>query len=236
MIFQAGDSEEGRTLGGEIAEGIFTIARSFEVNQAFYTDMKRRVAAAGRDPNNVLIMPGLAVRIADTDEEAWAAEEQAYEQKDFSKTLAQFGRPFGWHDFSQYDLDAPFPDVAAYGETSFRTQAEHIVEVARERGLTLRETVLHFDRMYRTPFAGSARTVARELERWLDGRAADGFILMVTVPSELRRFTDEVLPLLRARGLFRTEYESDTLRGNLGLPVPPNIHTAAREAEAVVVS
>jgi alkanesulfonate monooxygenase SsuD/methylene tetrahydromethanopterin reductase-like flavin-dependent oxidoreductase (luciferase family) len=145
------------------------------------------------------------------------------------------GNYSGWHDFTQYDLDAPFPDVAAYGETSFRTQAEHIVEVARERGLTLRETVLYFDRMYRTPFAGSAETVANELERWFEGRAADGFILMVTVPSDLARFVDGVLPLLRERGIFRSEYESDTLRGNLGLPVPPNRHTAAREAESEAV-
>jgi FMN-dependent oxidoreductase (nitrilotriacetate monooxygenase family) len=236
VIFQAGDSEDGRTLGGEIAEGIFTIARSFEDNQAFYRDMKQRVAAAGRDPNAVLVMPGIGVRIADSDEQAWEAEEQSYQEKDFSKTLAQFGRPFGWHDFSQYDLDAPFPDVAAFGERSFRTQAENIARVARERNLTLRETVLHFDRMYRTPFAGSARTVAREIERWFDGRAADGFILTVTVPSEFQRFADEVLPLLRERGLFRSEYEGDTLRGNLGIPVPPNVHTLAREASAQPVA
>ncbi|MDX6401033.1 MAG: hypothetical protein QOF27_1639, partial [Gaiellaceae bacterium] len=174
--------------------------------------------------------------IADTDEEAWAAEERTFEEKDFSKTLAEFGRPFGWHDFSRYDLDAPFPDVAALGEKSFRTQAEHIAQVAGERNLTLRETVLHFDRMYRTPFAGSARTVAREIERWFDGRAADGFILMVTVPSEFARFADEVLPLLRARGVFRSEYESHTLRGNLGLAVPANRNTVAREANAQPVA
>ena len=236
VIFQAGDSEEGRTLGGEIAEGIFTIARSFEQNQAFYADMKRRVAEAGRDPNNVLIMPGLAVRIADTDEEAWAAEEQVAQEKDFAKSLAELGRPFGWHDFSQYDPDAPFPDVARFGATSFRTQSEHIAQIAQERGLTLRETVHYVERMFRSPFSGSARTVARELERWFDGRAADGFILMTTVPSDFQRFADEVLPLLRERGLFRWDYESDTLRGNLGLPVPANRHTVAREASAQPVA
>jgi FMN-dependent oxidoreductase (nitrilotriacetate monooxygenase family) len=236
VIFQAGDSEEGRTLGASIGEGIFTIARSFEQGQAFYREIKERAAAAGRDPNDVLVLPGLGVRLADTDEEAWAAEEHAFESKDFAKTLAEFGRPFGWHDFSQYDLDGPFPDVAAFGAKSFRTQAEHIAQVAGERRLTLRETVLHFDRMYRTPFAGSARTVAREIERWFDGRAADGFILHVTVPSEFARFANEVLPLLRERGLFRSEYESDTLRGNLGLPVPPNLHSAARERDAQPVA
>jgi FMN-dependent oxidoreductase (nitrilotriacetate monooxygenase family) len=237
VIFQAGNSEEGRDLGAAIGEGIFTIASSFEDGQAFYADMKARAAAAGRDPDQVLIFPGLAPRIADTDEDAWAEVDAIFAAKDFSKTLAEFGRPFGWHDFSQYDLDAPFPaGVEALGATSFRTQAEHIAGVAAERGLTLRETVLHFERAYRTPFAGSARTVAAELERWLEGRAADGFILMVTVPSELQRFTDEVLPLLRDRGIFRTEYEAQTLRGNLGLAIPENIHTAAREAAAEPVA
>jgi FMN-dependent oxidoreductase (nitrilotriacetate monooxygenase family) len=237
VIFQAGNSEEGRDLGAAIGEGIFTIASSFEDGQAFYADVKARAAAAGRDPDQVLILPGLAPRIADTDEEAWAQEEAIYAAKDFSKTLAEFGRPFGWHDFSQYDLDAPFPPgVAALGATSFRTQAEHIARVAGERGLTLRETVLHFERAYRTPFVGSARTVAAELERWFEGRAADGFILMVTVPSDLARFVDEVLPLLRDRGIFRTEYEAQTLRGNLGLAIPENLHTQAREASAQAVA
>ena len=190
--------------------------------------MKERAAAKGRNPDEMLILPGLSVRIADTDEEAWAIEEETARAKDFAKTLAEFGRPFGWHDFSQYDLDEPFPDVAAYGEKSFRTQAEHIARIAREKSLTLRETVLHFDRMYRTPFAGSARTVADEIERWFTGEAADGFILTVTVPSEFARFADEVLPILRERGLFRSEYGSETLRGNLDLPIPPNVHTVAR--------
>jgi FMN-dependent oxidoreductase (nitrilotriacetate monooxygenase family) len=228
VIFQAGDSEDGRTLGAAVGEGIFTFAASFEAGQAFYREMKERAAAAGRDPDEVLIMPGLQLRIADTDEEAWDLEERTLQAKDFTKTLAEFGRPFGWHDFSQYDLDAPFPDVAEYGATSFRTQAEHISKVARERGLTLRETVLYVERMHRSPFAGSATTVAREIERWFVGRAADGFILMITVPSMLARFTDEVLPILRERGLFRTEYEAKTLRGNLGLPIPVNVHTLAR--------
>jgi hypothetical protein len=86
--------------------------------------------------------------------------------------------------------------------------------------------------MYRTPFAGSPATVAREIERWFTGHAADGFILMVNLPSELARFSRDVLPILRERGLFRREYEASTLRGNLGLPIPENVHTAARAAAA----
>jgi hypothetical protein len=119
-----------------------------------------------------------------------------------------------------------------YGQNSFRTQAEKIARVAADENLSLRETVLHFERRMLTPFVGSATTVADEIERWFVGAAADGFILHLTVPSEFERFASDVLPLLRERGLFRTEYESDTLRGNLGLRIPENRYTAARTAAA----
>ena len=31
--------------------------------------------------------------------------------QDFDRALGELGRPFAWHDFRQYDLDAPFPEV-----------------------------------------------------------------------------------------------------------------------------
>jgi hypothetical protein len=56
---------------------------------------------------------------------------------------------------------------------------------------------------------------------WLRDGAADGFNLMPPVlPWMLEVFVAEVVPLLRRRGLFRSEYEADTLRGHYGLPRP----------------
>ncbi len=69
---------------------------------------------------------------------------------------------------------------------------------------------------------GSPETVAAEIERWFLGRACDGFNLRITRPRDFALFRERVVPILQARGVFRTEYESDTLRGNLGLPVPGN--------------
>ncbi|MBA2932122.1 hypothetical protein G9Q86_26630 [Pseudomonas sp. CCUG 57209] len=60
----------------------------------------------------------------------------------------------------------------------------------------------------------------------------DGFNIHVGAPDDFARFTDQVLPLLRERGLFRSEYSHSTLRGHLGLPVPVNRHTAARSEAA----
>ena len=80
-----------------------------------------------------------------------------------------------------------------------------------------------------TPFAGAPATVADEMQRWFEGRALDGFNIHIGHPAQFRRFLDEVVPILRERGLVRAEYESSTLRGNLGLPVPENRYTRARQ-------
>ena len=134
-----------------------------------------------------------------------------------------------WHDFSQYDLDAPFPDVSAAGERSFRTQADGITRLARENGFTLRQVVQHQLSAARSPFVGSPLTVANEIERWFVAGGFDGINISVTVPSEFARFTEQVLPILRERGVVRSEYESTTLRGNLGLPIPENRYTAVSQ-------
>ena len=174
-------------------------------------------------------MPGVRVFVGDTDKQAREIEHdlQAADQ-DFDRALGELGRPFAWHDFRQYDLDAPFPDVLHVAERGFRTQAEKIVQLARAQGYTLRETVQAISGPKPTPFAGSPQTVADEMQRWFEGRALDGYNIHIGHPSQFRRFTDEVVPILRERGLVRAEYESGTLRGHLGLPVPENRYTAAR--------
>lgn len=231
VIFQAGDSEEGRDLGATVADAIFTHARSLELAQAFRSEMRRRAAEKGRDPDGLLVIPGISTVIADTDQEALQQQEAALGAKSFQRALAELGRPFGWHDFSQYDLDAPFPDVAAAGERSFRTQAQAITRHARDHGLTLRQVVQHHLQAGRSPFVGSPITVANEIQRWFEHGGIDGINLTVTTPSEFAGFTDRVLPILRERGVVRAEYEATTLRGNLGLEVPPNRYTLARGRE-----
>ena len=230
VIFQAGDSNQGRDLGASIAEGIYTNADSFEEAQEFYRDVKSRAAALGRNPDHISILPGLIPVIADTDEEAQARDEASRGKLSLAKALVQLGRPFNYHDFSQYDPDAPFPDVSHVTLNSYKGHAERILRIVKAEKLTLREAALRFAAR-RSPFVGTAETVAREIERWFLGGAADGFNYRVSNPTDFALFTDRVVPLLQARGLFRTKYESDTLRGNLGLPIPENRHTAARRAK-----
>jgi FMN-dependent oxidoreductase (nitrilotriacetate monooxygenase family) len=236
VIFQAGDSEQGRDLGATIGEGIFTHSPNIEAGQAFYNDLKARAVAKGRDPDHIIVMPGASAFIGDTDKEAREiARDLQLSDQDFEKSLAELGRPFAWHDFRQYDLDAPFPQAAlVHAERGFRTGAEQIAKLARDNGWTLRQTVEFISSPKPTPFAGSPETVATEIQRWFDARALDGLNIHVGHPAQWHRFRTEVVPILQERGVFRTDYESTTLRGNLGIPIPENRYTAAREAQSLV--
>jgi FMN-dependent oxidoreductase (nitrilotriacetate monooxygenase family) len=227
VIFQAGDSNTGRDFGAAIAEGIYTNAETFEEGVAYYQDVKQRAVALGRDPNHISIMPGLIPIIAETDEAAQAIEEQQRGKLDLKKALIELGRPFNYHDFSQYPLDGPFPDVRHVTLNSYKGHAERILRIVQEEKLSLRQAALRFAAR-RSPFVGSPDTVAREIERWFVGGAADGFNFRVSNPADFAIFVERVVPLLRERGLVRHEYEHSTLRGHLGLPIPENRHTSAR--------
>ncbi|WP_311268139.1 LLM class flavin-dependent oxidoreductase [Sphingobium sp. WCS2017Hpa-17] len=233
VIFQAGDSSEGRNLGAAIAEGTFAASQDFEAGRAYYADLKARAAALGRNPDLIKVLPGLVPTIAETDEEAQAIAAAAQGALDIGKLLTQVGRAFNYHDFSVYDLDAPFPDLSGVTLNSYKGQAERFIRVAAEEKLTLRQAAYRFGQ-WKSDFVGSPETIAAEIERWFVGRAADGFILRVTRPGDFALFRERVVPILQERGLFRTDYEGDTLRSHLGLPVPENRHSeAARQTQAI---
>ncbi len=231
VIFQAGDSSSGRDLGAAIAEGIYTNAETIEDAQAYYADVKARAAALGRDPSHIAIMPGLIPVIAASEAQAREIKAAQAEALDLGKALAQLGRPFNYHDFTRYELDAPFPDLTGVTLNSYKGHAERIIRVARTEALTLRQAALRFAARP-SPFVGTPETIAAELERWFREGAADGFNFRVTNPTDYATFLDEVVPILRRRGLVRTEYEGRTLRDHLGLPVPENRHSAARRRSA----
>jgi FMN-dependent oxidoreductase (nitrilotriacetate monooxygenase family) len=229
VIFQAGDSPEGRDLGAEVGEAIFAMHRTLEESVAFRDEMRARAADKGRDPDTILMFPALNPIIAATDDEARAREDAILGAKSFERALAELGRPFGWHDFTQYELDAPFPELPdEVGQNAFRTQSEGIKRLARENDLTLRQVVQQQIDAERSPFVGSPETVAREIERWFEAGAFDGVNFFATMPADFTLFLNEVVPILRERDVVRNEYDSTTLRGNLGLPIPVNRYAASR--------
>ena len=232
VIFQAGVSEEGRDLAAQVAEGIYAPGGSLEQARDYYADIKRRTASYGRDPDHIKIFAHGSPIVAATDEAAKRREREIFEEDDdFDRNLALLGRSFGAYDFSRHDLDAPFPDVAHLAEKGGRTGAARIIERAAAEKLTLRQVADSLGEFRRSPFVGAPQTVADTIEEWFDAGTFDGINLAFRTDEEIAAFVDGVVPILQKRGLFRTEYEADTLRGNLGLPVPANRHT--REPQLV---
>ena len=141
-------------------------------------------------------------------------------QEDLARLMtAEQGKPLG-EARGEVAFGVSFLDW--FAEEAKRAYGDVIPPVmASKRYLTLRQAAYRFG-VWRSDFVGSPKTVADEIERWFVGRAADGFNLRVTRPADFALFREKVVPILQDRGLFRTEYSHDTLRGHLGLPVPEN--------------
>lgn len=137
------------------------------------------------------------------------------------KALEYLGRYFEHHDFSQYPLDEPFPEIGDLGENSFRSTTDTIKRNARARGLTLRQAALE-EATPRPSFLGTAQQVADGLAQWFLAGAADEFIVRGGTPTAFDDFVEQVIPLLQQRGIYRSEYAGATLRENLGLTTPEN--------------
>jgi len=233
VIFQSGVSEDGRNLAAHVAEGIYAPGGSLAEAQAYHADIKRRAAALGRDPDHVVILIGASPVVAGTDERARARDREIYEEdNDFDRKLAFLGRSFGAYDFTQHDLDEPFPDLTHLTERGRRGGAD-LVHRAREQGLTIRQVAEAASEYRPGQFVGAPETVADALQHWFETNATDGFNLRFRTIEALENFAGTVVPVLQKRGAFRAEYESDTLRGHLGLPFPINRYTAERELTRV---
>ncbi|MGA5003032.1 NtaA/DmoA family FMN-dependent monooxygenase [Streptomyces arboris] len=229
VVIQAGDSSEGREFAASAADIIFTRHGTLEAGRDFYADVKARLAAYGRQPDDLKIMPGVTVVTGDTDAEA---QEHAYEirRQQVSPQNAILAAEQLWgRDLSAYDPDGPLPEIdpvldsglvkgrVVYGDP-FAVVARWRA-IAEAKGLSLRQTVI--ETTTRQSFIGSPQTVAAELTAFVDERAADGFILVPHLtPGGLDDFVDRVVPLLQESGAFRSEYSGSTLRSHLGLAEP----------------
>jgi hypothetical protein len=70
------------------------------------------------------------------------------------------------------------------------------------------------------------------MEEWFVNYGVDGFLIQPAhLPGGLKAFTDYVIPELVKRGLFRADYESSTLRGNLGLRRPASRYAGGVAAQ-----
>ena len=224
VLAQAGASGPGRALGASIADMIYTAQTDLREAQEFYRDMKARTAAAGRDPASILIMPGWMPILGSTEEEAHrkfdvmdALTPEAVQMEHATKLLG---------DLSELGFDdpMPLPLPPSNGTQSLRNRVE---EKLREKPMTVREVC----KMMMSWFAhraacGTVEAVADKMQLWYESGACDGFNLSPAyMPGPAFDFIDQLVPELRRRGIFQSDYAGSTLRENLGLELKPNQFT-----------
>ena len=233
VLVQAGNSETGREFAAKVAEMSYCSATSLAVAQAYYKDVKARMAKYGRDEDQLKIAPGLSVVVAETDQEAQDKFGELQDRVDFSDLQ------FGGFDLSAYPLDGPLPDLPYSAGENGKGRFQQQLELARRENLSIRQLVLKF-RVARGHLQaiGSVKTVADLMEQWFIEQGADGFnVVPPLLPQGFEDFARLVVPELQKRGLFRKEYSGSTLRENLGLKRPahpsstdnavPAVHQAA---------
>ena len=226
VLVQAGQSEDGRAFAAKWAEAIFTAHGHKESAQAFYADVKSRAVALGRRPQDIVILPGLSAAIGSTEYEARQVWEELDALTSIQAGLDRLSARFGGHDFSTLPLDRPltrgdFPDPTQVQAS--KSRAIGYVETTLREGLTLRQLLQRLaGARGHLAIAGTPEQVADTIEDWFRTGAADGFNVMPPViTQQLELFASEVVPLLRKRGLFRSEYDSASLRGHFGLEELP---------------
>lgn len=220
VIVQAGASDAGRQLAAETAEVVFAAGGEINAARAFYADIKTRMQGIGRNPDHLKILPGAFVVVGDTVEEALAKRQKLDSLVHYDSAIASLSIALGV-DASTFNPDERLPPIPETNAS--RSGRERAIAIAEREGLTVRQLAQRLGGYSGLAFVGTPRTIADDMQEWLETGACDGFNVMFPyLPGGLDDFVDKVVPELQARGAFRREYEGATLRENLGLPRPDN--------------
>ena len=217
ILVQAGASEAGLEIAAENAEVVYCVPHDIDTGQAYYNDVKSRLAKFGRTPDMLKVMPGVTPFIG-------ATEAEAREKYDLMNALVppELGLSYLYGqmgDLSAYPLDGPVPEP---NDPALASIAKNLLTLARRDNLSIRQLYTTIAAGFGSRIViGTAKQIVDEMEAWVDAGAADGFnICPPVLPLGLDDFAGMVIPELQRRGMFRTEYEGPTLRQNLGLPTP----------------
>ena len=229
VIFQAGASSRGRAFAAKHAEGVFISPATAEQAREVSDDIRNRAVAAGRSRDSVKVFTLLTVITGESDEAAQAKYRDYLSYANGEGMLSFYG---GWTgiDFSEYDPDQP---LEAIDNDSIRSVLELLATADPDRKWTPRDIIKHRSIGGLGPvLVGGPKTVADEMERWVDVGGIDGFNLAYAItPGTFEDLVEFIVPELQRRGRVRTSYEGDTLRENLldgTSPYAADDHPAAR--------
>jgi FMN-dependent oxidoreductase (nitrilotriacetate monooxygenase family) len=213
VLCQAGASPPGRDFAAKYADTIVAPGSTIEQMKEYRADIRARIEAHGRKPDDCKVLFLVAPVVGETEEEArersnrWAADPAHVEY-----VLAEISS-ITEIDFSQFDLDQPLPEVTTNGE---RGTLEHFAK--KGKGMTLRELAIT-GLSDSIDLVGTPDSVADTMGEVMEEVGGDGFLITSPVMRLNRRYvteiTDGLVPALQRRGLTRTAYTYEQFRDNL---------------------
>lgn len=234
VLFQAGDSAEGRDFAARQTDVIFSAHVGLEDALEFRNDIKARAAKVGRAQNSVKIMPGAEFIVAETPAAAdekyrWVREHQIGPQQ----ALAYLEQFWGTR-LENVDPYGPLPEFDPVVEQSSVTrgsgfQGAKSLELtaawraeASQKGQNIIEFVRSRSHRADHTFTGSYDQIADRLAQYAELGAVDGFnITPWLIPTGLDDIVNHLVPRLQERGIYPESY-AGTLRENLGLSIDEN--------------
>ncbi|MBY3488909.1 LLM class flavin-dependent oxidoreductase [Rhizobium laguerreae] len=232
VLVQAGASGPGKELAARTAEAIFAAHITLDEAKSFYADVKGKLGTYGRSPDDLKILPGIFPVVGRSEAEAQEKFEALQELIQPQVGLNLLSQLSGV-DLSPYPLDGPIPSDLPVTNAG-KSRQELVLDLARRENLTIRQLYLRIaGARGHWQVVGTPSQIADVMEERFENYGADGFNIMAPImPGGLADFIELVVPELRRRGLFRTEYEGTTLRENLGLKRPVNRFAVSNAAAA----
>lgn len=221
-LFQAGASDAGRNFASFVADAIFAATPDMEAANELRKDLQKRAKEQGREPDAIRILPGMHFFLGKTRKEAIQLYKDAYAYLTTEQKLASVKRILGV-DLSHFPLDTPITaDLLPKSTANVRskTHASLLTRIILKEKPTLQELLNKPEVIGSAHWVviGTAEDAVEEIIKWHDHDAIDGFIALPggSIQS-LHLFFEQVVPLLVEKGLFRKEYDGNTLREHLNI-------------------
>lgn len=235
VIIQAGQSVRGRQFAAKWADLIFTGDPSQEIAREHYQQQKQLITESGRDADSVRVLPMVYTIVGET--EGIAREKEAIFLNELVHPMASLTllSEVTNYDFAGHSLDDVVTDDLINSVSGIRGLVQGVRRHVGEGKLTLRMLANHRATLLQGPrFVGTGPQIADQMQQWFESRSSDGFVIAAThFPGAFEDFVRLVVPELRRRGLFRSEYTGKTLRDNLSLEKPANLFAKNQEAAGV---
>ncbi|MET4261505.1 alkanesulfonate monooxygenase SsuD/methylene tetrahydromethanopterin reductase-like flavin-dependent oxidoreductase (luciferase family) [Bradyrhizobium sp. S3.12.5] len=179
-----------------------------------------------RSPDQIKILPGISPFIASTQIEADRLQDEFNELIQAEYSLSQLRQMIGL-DLSGFDLDGPFPRhlIDTEGARGVASRFKLVIDIVDREKPTIRQLVQRLaGARGHWAIAGPPEKIADRIQSWFENGAADGFNVMPPwLPGGFDIFAEQVVPILRKRGLFRHDYTGTTLRDHYGLRRPASL-------------